>query len=164
MNDCKYGCDVMDNVMRLSLLRAPIRPDRESDRGEHYFTYSIFSHGASWQQDGLVEEAYDLNYPLWLVQGKKLKLPEDWSVAEISNPALKSQAFKQAEDGSGDIVLRLAELYGSHGEATIKPGFGFSKAYICDLLEEKQTDLLVYNGEINIKFRPYEIISIRLHR
>ena len=32
LNDCKYSYDIRDNVMRLSLLRAPIDPDPEADQ------------------------------------------------------------------------------------------------------------------------------------
>ena len=34
LNDCKYGHDIRDNVMRLSLLRTPTMPDPEADQGE----------------------------------------------------------------------------------------------------------------------------------
>ncbi|MCP4642928.1 MAG: alpha-mannosidase, partial [bacterium] len=39
LNDCKYGYDIKDNVMRLSLLRSPVDPDPHADEGEHHFTY-----------------------------------------------------------------------------------------------------------------------------
>ena len=35
LNDCKYGHDIKDNVIRISLLRSPSDPDPEADRGEH---------------------------------------------------------------------------------------------------------------------------------
>jgi alpha-mannosidase len=34
LNDCKYGHDIHDNVMRISLLRSPTHPDPEADQGE----------------------------------------------------------------------------------------------------------------------------------
>jgi alpha-mannosidase len=41
MNDCKYGHDIHDGVMQLSLLRSPTYPNPEADQGEIPFTYSI---------------------------------------------------------------------------------------------------------------------------
>ena len=38
LNDCKYGYDVLGNVLRLTLLRAPKSPDAQADMGEHRFT------------------------------------------------------------------------------------------------------------------------------
>lgn len=64
LNDCKYGYDIKDSVMRLSLLRAPSWPDVAADRGEHYFTYALYPHEGSWQQAGTVREAALLNEPL----------------------------------------------------------------------------------------------------
>lgn len=162
LNDCKYGCDVSGNVIRLSLLRAPIRPDRESDRGKHYFTYSLFTHGGSWQRDGLVEEAYDMNRPLILQKGKLLSNATCQSVLQINNPSLKCQAFKLAEDNSGDIIVRLVELYGSHGKAVIKPAFLFNRASVCNVLEAEEKELPWKEEEVRVEFKPYQIISIRL--
>ena len=44
LNDSKYGYDVLDNVLRLSLLRATMHPDPWADRGTHHFTYSLYCH------------------------------------------------------------------------------------------------------------------------
>ena len=44
MNDCKYGHDIKDNVIRLTLLKAATHPDIEQDQGEHEFTYSLLPH------------------------------------------------------------------------------------------------------------------------
>jgi alpha-mannosidase len=41
MNDSKYGYDVKDNVMRLSLLKSAEFPDPVADKGNHQFTYSL---------------------------------------------------------------------------------------------------------------------------
>ena len=35
LNDCKYGYDIKDNVIRLSLLKSAINPDPDADIGEH---------------------------------------------------------------------------------------------------------------------------------
>ena len=48
LNDCKYGHDIRDNVMRLSLLRSPTSPDPEADQGEHGFAYSLLPHAGGW--------------------------------------------------------------------------------------------------------------------
>ena len=63
LNDCKYGHDIRDNIMRLSLLRAPTSPDPEADQGQHYFTYSLLPHAGGWEA-GTAAEAYRLNDPV----------------------------------------------------------------------------------------------------
>ncbi len=47
LNDCKYGHDILGNVIRISLLRAPTHPDPEADQGQHRFAYSILPHVGS---------------------------------------------------------------------------------------------------------------------
>ena len=44
LNHCKYGHDIQDNVMRLSLLRSTTMPDPKADQGEHRFAYSLLPH------------------------------------------------------------------------------------------------------------------------
>ncbi len=162
LNDCKYGCDVKDHTVRLSLLRAPIRPDRESDRCQHRFTYSICPHGPSWQTDNVAGMAYDLNEPLALHAGEAKAADKNW--LSVSAPALQLQAMKQAEDGSKDIVVRLTEIYGSRGIATITPGFDFSEAYLCDMLEEKEAELVGNNKVVLLPYQTNEILTVRFVR
>ncbi|XHR29446.1 MAG: alpha-mannosidase [Chthoniobacteraceae bacterium] len=64
LNDCKYGYDIHENVMRLSLLRSPTAPDPTADRGRHLFTYALLPHMGDLRQGRVIEEAYCLNAPL----------------------------------------------------------------------------------------------------
>ncbi len=63
LNDCKYGYDIKDNVMRLTLIKSGIEPDPQADQGRHVFTYSLLPHAGDWRQGGVAREAYALNYP-----------------------------------------------------------------------------------------------------
>ena len=79
LNDCKYGHDIKDNVIRISLLRSPSDPDPEADRGEHRFAYSLLPHAGSWG-DLTIAEAYCLNDPLIVAEGKTSTEPSGaWS-------------------------------------------------------------------------------------
>jgi len=191
MNDSKYGCDVKGGTVRLSLLRAPIRPDRESDRGEHRFTYSLWTDGGDWRRGGLVEAAYDLNWPMRALRGRAA-VPQDSrsgkerrvgaphprgsggkmppagethrGMMEISTPALHVQSLKMDEDGKGDVVLRLIELYGSHGTATVRPNFAFKSAAFCDLLERPTAAARASSGAVKVAYRPYQLFTLRFRR
>ncbi|MFD1885700.1 alpha-mannosidase [Paenibacillus wenxiniae] len=63
LNDCKYGYDIKDHIMRLSLLKSAIHPDPMADYGQHHFTYSLYPHGGDWLDGGTVQEAWQLNAP-----------------------------------------------------------------------------------------------------
>lgn len=47
LNDCKYGYSVQRNVLALSLLRSPKKPDKEADMGTHHLRYALFPHAGS---------------------------------------------------------------------------------------------------------------------
>ena len=63
LNDCKYGHDIHDNVIRLTLLRSPTMPDPMADFGEHHFVYSLYPHRGGWDER-VQAEAYALNDPI----------------------------------------------------------------------------------------------------
>ena len=63
LNDCKYGHDIKDTVIRISLLRGTGSPDPVADLGKHRFAYSMLPHAGRWNE-GTVAAAYGLNDPL----------------------------------------------------------------------------------------------------
>ncbi|MCL6452581.1 MAG: alpha-mannosidase [Alicyclobacillus sp.] len=69
LNDCKYGYDIHDNVLRLSLIKSAIRPDRTADLGRHVFTYALYPHAGDWFDGETAEAAWALNQPLRAVAG-----------------------------------------------------------------------------------------------
>jgi alpha-mannosidase len=71
LNDSKYGHDVHDNVVRLTLLKSGIYPDAHADEGLHRFTYSLLPHVGDWREAQSVRRAYELNVPIVCVAGQK---------------------------------------------------------------------------------------------
>ncbi len=65
LNNCKYGYDIKDSTMRLSLLKGATEPDQFADLGIHYFTYSLLPHKGGWQEGKVEQEAYYLNNKLY---------------------------------------------------------------------------------------------------
>ena len=98
--------------MRLSLLRAPLFPDPDADQGEHRFRVALRV-GATIGD--AVAEGYRLNLPLRRVRGGDDVAP----LVVVDDPAVVVEAVKLAEDGSGDVVVRLYEALGSRAAARI---------------------------------------------
>lgn len=48
LKDCKYGHDIKDNMMRLTLIKSGIMPDPNADQRLHRFTYSLYPHTDDW--------------------------------------------------------------------------------------------------------------------
>ncbi len=182
LNDCKYGHDVRDNLLRLTLLRAPTDPDPEADQGLHRFTYGLLPHGGDWRSGGVIPAAYALNDPLMVVSGAGSGTGSAASPAastpagtatdsephsrlallELDRPNIVVETVKAAEDGSG-IIVRLYESHRARGTVTLTLGFDVRAASITNLLEEEQERLkVVEHRKITLRFQPFQIITLRL--
>lgn len=164
LNDCKYGYDVYDNVIRLSLLKSATNPDDNADQGEHRMTYSLLPHAGDWRTE-VIPAAYDLNDPLILrrVSGGSPGGEAPGALVSVSAPNVVVETVKQAEDGNG-IVVRLYEDQRSRGKFTLTTGFALAAAYRCNLLEENDEaePFEVQGNQIQLEITPYQIISLRL--
>jgi alpha-mannosidase len=166
LNDCKYGHDIQNNVMRITLLRSPTMPDPMADHGEHQFKYSLYPHPGSWNED-TQREAYLLNDPIIVyksnVEGQRSEksITNLHSLISVSRPNVIVETIKRAEDGNG-IILRLYESQRKRGQVQLKPGFAVESAWETNLLEENESELSVENDSIQLNLRPYQIMTIRL--
>ncbi len=162
MNDCKYGHDVHENVLRLTLLRSPKEPDPTADMGEHLFTYSLMPHQGDWRDAETVRRAYELNVPMiaWATDGKPAA-----SGAMLSLDALNVviDAVKKAEREDA-LVVRMYECHGIGAECRLDLGFKVGNASECDLLERDQTKLKLDGSSLSLSLRPFEIKTVKLSR
>ena len=68
------------------------------------------------------------------------------------------------EQGKGDAIVRLIELYGSHSKTDIKTDFDFKEAFLCDLLERPQEQIKTSDGKLQLELKPYQLCTIRFKR
>ncbi len=166
LNDCKYGHDVRDNVMRISLLRAPTLPDPHADEGEHRFAYSLLPHPGRWGPE-TVRQAYALNDPLIVhrIDGPPRPAPGTdgpWRGLVVSDPDhVAVETIKRAEDGDGFIV-RLYDFQRRRGIVTLHLPFPVAGAWRTNLLEENQEPLEVAEDRVRVPIRPYQVVTLRI--
>ncbi len=165
LNDCKYGHDIYENIIRLTLLRGTTAPDPDADLGIHKFSYSLLPHQGSWDER-TVKEAYALNNPL-LVWGEKSGISLDsstadgFSLAAVDQPNLVIETIKRAEDGEG-LIIRLYETQRKRGPFALTAGFPIAKAWRTNILEENQESLPVKKNRVEGFIKPYQIYTIRV--
>ena len=157
LNDCKYGYDIKEDTMRLSLLKSATDPDYSADYGTHEFIYSLYPHKEEWYNSGLEEEAFDLNSPVVVLDGASALGNESLISFDAKNIVL--DAFKKAENEEA-YVLRFHEYTGRRGKINLKTGLKFDSWCEADLMENplgewKQT-------AIEVEVKPYEIKTIML--
>ncbi|MFI6645086.1 alpha-mannosidase [Streptomyces sp. NPDC050504] len=165
VNDSTYGHDVTrtgsTTTVRVSLLRAPRFPDPETDQGVHRFRHALVP-GASVTD--AVREGYRVNLPeRRLTGGTEGAAP----LVTVDEDAVVVSAVKLADDGSGDVVVRLYEAAGGRARATLRTGFDAIDAVATDLLERVLADAPAYRveeGSVELALRPFELLTLRFTR
>jgi len=169
-NSSTYGHDVTRSIreddggttttVRLSLLRAPKFPDPAADRGTHELTVTIRP-GAGIAE--AVEEGYRTNLVPRTVRGARAAEP----LFAVGNPALVIEAVKLAEDGSGDVVVRLYESLGQRSSGSVRANFPFREVYATDLLErpvEAPGVTPAAEAGVDLSLRPFQLLTLRFVR
>jgi alpha-mannosidase len=162
LNDSKYGWDIRGNVMRLTLLRGPIRPDPVSDIGQHEFTYSLYPHAGDWRSAGTSQTAMALNSPPVPVRTPRHRgnVPGRHSYLTVVGEGVFLGAMKKAERGK-ETVLRIVETRGGHTPATVHVP-GMKTARECDFIERPEAKLAVTKCSISLPLKPYQIRTVRI--
>jgi alpha-mannosidase len=164
LNDCKYGHDIHDNVLRLSLLRGSTMPDPRADLGEHHFIYSLLPHEGSWEFETSMQ-AYMLNDPIICFRPKEkiqrslITRPSSLVVCDSSNVIIET--IKTAEDGRG-LIVRLFESHRIRGVILLKANFKLAQVWRTNLLEQNLTPVDHHDQLIELQINPFEIITLRL--
>ena len=177
LNDCKYGHDIHDNVMRITLLRNPTHPDarcptpsylfpdQESevvfcDTGEHEMRYSLYPHAGDWRS-GTIAQAYAFNAPLRAVVDRE---PGD-DVGIESAPGIVLESLKKAEDGRG-YIARVYEAHGGRQTSELRFGCRLASVQAVDLMERPSTTEpaaeIIDGTTVRFYIKPFEIRSFRL--
>lgn len=170
-NEATYGYDVTREtfagtpatVVGISLARAPRYPDPTSDRGRHRMRFSLRP-GAGIPE--AVAEGYRLNVPLRAVPGASAELLEP--LVRVTAPGVMVEALKLADDGSGDVIVRLYEAWGRRSRGALTTDLALSRVVETDLLE-RPVDPRVVRGQadatgIPLEFRPFQLATLRLTR
>jgi alpha-mannosidase len=171
VNDSTYGHDVTRDIredggqtttVRLSLLRAPRYPDPETDQGPHRLRYAL-APGATIGD--AVREGHWINLPERTATGSGSPVSP---LLSVDNDQVVAEAIKLAEDGSGDLVVRLYESRGGRANAVLTLGTGAPAESVTetDLLERPLAEApareVTGRGTVEVALRPFQILTLRL--
>ncbi|WP_327146224.1 alpha-mannosidase [Nocardia sp. NBC_01327] len=169
VNDSTYGHDVTRTVradggttttVRASLLRAPRFPDPETDHGAHAFRHSLIPSAS-------IGDAVCAGYRINLAPITPTVAEAVAPLFTIDNDAVVTSAVKLADDGSGDVVLRVYEAQGGRASALVTLGFETSGLQVCDLLErptESDTSAVLDGSAVRLRLRPFQLVTLRFTR
>ncbi|MFG1793175.1 alpha-mannosidase [Nocardia sp. NPDC049149] len=169
VNDSTYGHDVTRTVradggttttLRASLLRAPRFPDPLTDHGVHHFRHALLP-GAS------IGDAVRAGYRINLTAPTAGVAEPVEPLFTVDNDAVVTSAVKLADDGSGDVVLRVYEAHGGRASALVTAGFPSTDVQVCDLLERplpKDPSATVEDAGVRVRLRPFQLVTLRFAR
>ncbi|MBT2520973.1 glycoside hydrolase family 38 C-terminal domain-containing protein [Arthrobacter sp. ISL-28] len=167
-NASTYGHDVARSIrddggttttVRLSLLRAAKFPDPQADRGRHVLDVWIRP-GAGIAE--AVEEGYLANLAPRKMRGGHAVEP----LVSVDSVALVVEAVKLAEDGSGDVIVRLYESLGERSTGHVTANFPTKQVHAVDLLERRIEAPGVAAGKnsADLVLRPFQLVTLRFVR
>ena len=176
LNNCKYGVSMNGNSLELTLLRASASPEMRADNKVHHFTYAFTAWEGSFMDSDVVRQGYELNVKPYVAAGSG----QDFSLLSIDRSNIILDTMKPAEDGSGDIILRLYESKKAETSAGVQlspellgAGGALNRGedrasdchvYACDMLENVTEELPVTDGALALSFHPFEIKTVRISR
>ena len=165
INNNKYGYDIHDGVMRLSLIKCGTYPNEDADQGHHAMRYCFLPHAEDWREAGIPNLAYAYNCPLLAAKADGAgSLPASYSLATAAPSNVILTVAKEAcEDDS--IILRAYESQGKRTQAMLTLGFDAASAQETDMLERGVYQNLSLTGnQFTTQFKPYEIKTFRIQR
>jgi len=152
--------------MRLTLLKSGMAPNPHADREQHWLTYALYPHLGGWRQANTMQQAYNLNLPLYarLIDPQDGTAPRYRSLVQVDAfDHVMLETVKQAEDGDG-LILRLFEYTNRRGPVWLTFAQPVASAECCDLLERplRALEPSEDNTRLTFEIRPYEIVTIRV--
>lgn len=163
LNDCKYGHDIHDGEMVLSLMRSPTYPYPEADKGRMTCVYSLVPHCGALDLPKISAMAYALNNPMQAVpaSGTDTVLPESFFVVKSDKANIICEVVKETEDGE-DTILRLYENSNSKTRANLTLGFDVASVTLCDMMENELQTLQIKDNTVALEFGAFEIHTLKV--
>lgn len=162
LNDCKYGYDIKQGVMRLTLLKCGTNPNPDADKEKHSFVYSIYPHLGTWREANTVYMAYNLNTPLFtkIEDSHSGILPCKISLANVDKKNVMIEVIKKAEE-SDDLIIRLYEYENKRTNVTLSFSRELEYIFECGLMENNLKKMSSEGNNIKFTIKPYEIKTFK---
>ncbi len=164
LSSVKYGFDVTDNRIRMTLLRSSYEPDPVPERGRYEFTFSLYPHVGELNPSKLIRIGNEFNYQLipYVTDIHRGRFDKSMEIISAEPENAVVSIMKKAEDND-DIILRLYETDGKDTLAKITLNIPCGSYVETDLLEqpigeEKQ----IVGKSISLELKPYEIKTLRI--
>ena len=155
----KYGYRCNNGVMSLTLIHSSYRPDPFPELYRHNFTFSV-AVPADTTPEQMGALSMRLNHPAFAqsVPAHPGSLSAEHSMMECGAAV---SCVKSAEDGSGDLIIRLYDNKGLDHEATVTLASGVIEASLCSLTENPVKPLDVKGSKLIVPLKKHGCATVR---
>jgi alpha-mannosidase len=159
--DGPRGYDIRGNALALTLLRSPKFPDPQADMGRQRVEWSLYVDQCPGDVEGIEIESALIAHPYRLIAGTPVAIST--GIRLDARGALIS-VIKPADDGSGDLVVRLWETRGASTSGTLSISRPAATAVLCNALEEPLSPeiISVKDGIVDVELAPFQIQTLRI--
>lgn len=174
LTDSKHGFDASPNQLCITLLKAPLWPDPQADRGRHATTLALYPHAHTWREAQTTHQACAFNIPLQVfLPSSSLNdsqfgtQPHHHSFLSFdSSSNLVLTALKRSESDPNQFILRLYEAYGKTETLTMINHLNLAIDQCVDILEKEVSLETVSDSaeslDRGITFLPWRVRSFSL--
>ena len=162
LNDGRYGHGLFDGRVRVSLARAARYPDPDADRGATHRQPGAAPPRRRSERGGRRGRAIQPSAASRVRARQSAEAPAP--IVNLTGDGVEIDAIKPADDGDGDLIVRLHESVGNRTRITVACDRRILAASRCNLLEEPQAGLEVGDGICALTVRPFELVTLRLTR
>jgi alpha-mannosidase len=174
----KTGFDVHEGVIRMSLLKAPLQPDKWADYGTRKFSYRVVFHQGGFESSNIIALSDELIVPVVLAEYKQPvqpigddAIPATAEFVIVSNPNIVMETMKPAFDCDGFIIRMYEASGGWHKTKVTFPLLAGTdwEVGVVDLLERPAngTSLAKIGASqlmFELTFRAFELTTVLVRR
>jgi alpha-mannosidase len=168
INEIKSGEIFYTLIRSVSVLSAdgtsgPLVPvPKAQELGEHTYHYSIFPYKGNWREVQVYRRGQELSQPLKAFQMNRKPFENELHTFTLAPDSLMLSALKQAEDNTA-VIMRFYETLGEPCTAIIGLVPQVTRVELVNLLEEKEAELEIKDGKVELEVKPFEIITLKMN-
>ncbi|MCK4331860.1 MAG: glycoside hydrolase, partial [Dehalococcoidia bacterium] len=166
VNEMKAGeiyCTLLRSVSVLSTdgSSGPLIPTPYAmELGEHTYIYSIYPHSGDWKKAAIHRRGHEFTYHIFGLQVDTAAFNKEFQSFTLEPDNLIISALKKAEKENA-VILRFFETKGERCQALLRVPAQIQAAKCVNLLEEEESELAIEDGKLEMKVKPFEIVTLK---
>jgi alpha-mannosidase len=169
VNESKYGHNISESEIKLTLLRSSYDPDPLPEITQHEIRFALVPHNEKWDPSDSAKVGYEFNHNIEVVATDVHKgdLPKEKMFLSVEPKNIMLSGIKKAED-TDEIIIRLYETDGKDTDAiiTIDPSLikPHKVAVQTDILERPIQDntALLANSVLKVTIPAFSLVTVKI--